>query len=198
MYCKVSIAIWVPKSFCAAAVVCFLPLHIHGQKYIHAHAVSPFTPEPRVELFQFVLISVSRRSCNFLSFKTVLCHLMVSPWVPWQELSWATFSPPCSLKQKSSSLWELLVWTPLSPPAGTQLGLLPFANFCVGVDAPSWKANPKHIWRGPQKEVTQSKVQTRNLFFFPMLCWLLRGGLCSSSKQTEDENSCERAGIKYV
>lgn len=198
MYCKVSITTWVPKSFCAAAVVCFLPLHIHGQKYIRAHAVSPFTPEPRVELFQFVLISVSRRSCNFLSFKTVLCHLMVSPWVPWQELSWATFSPLCSLKQKSSSLWELLVWTPLSPP----------------LQEPSWDCCllPTSVWEwmlplgkqiqsiseGIHKGSNPVKGTNKKSFFFLMLCWLLRGGLCSSSKQTEDENSCERAGIKYV
>lgn len=198
MYCKVSIAIWVPKSFCAAAVVCFLPLHIHGQKYIHAHAVSPFTPEPRVELFQFVLISVSRRSCNFLSFKTVLCHLMVSPWVPWQELSWATFSPPCSLKQKSSSLWELLVWTPLSPPGSNPVGIAAFCQLLCGSGCSLLESKSKAYLKGSTEGGNPVKGTNKKSFFFPMLCWLLRGGLCSSSKQTEDENSCERAGIKYV
>lgn len=197
MYCKVSIATWVPKSFCAAAVVCFLPLHIHGQKYIRAHAVSPFTPEPRVELFQFVLISVSRRSCNFLSFKTVLCHLMVS-LSPLTRAFMGNIFTPVFLKAE-----EFLL-----------VGVTCMNSTLIPLQEPSWDCCllPTSVWEwmlplgkqiqsiseGIHKGSNPVKGTNKKSFFFLMLCWLLRGGLCSSSKQTEDENSCERAGIKYV
>lgn len=172
----------------------------HPWTKIHpAHAVVSLHTRACMELFSFVLISLSRGSCNFLSFKTVLCHLMASPWVPWQELSWVTFSPRCSWKQTSFSMWELFVWTPLSSPGRNPVGIAAFCQLLCGSGCSLLESKSKAYLKGSTEGSNPVKATNKKSFFFPSCFFLfLREGLCSSSKQTQDEKSCERTGIKYV
>lgn len=108
--------------------------------------------------------------CNFLSLKNVLCHLMGSPWVPWQELSWVTISPMYAWKQTSFYTWELIclnsTFTPWQEPRWDRCLFQSYTRGCCSLLENKSKAYLKASTEGRNPG---SKVKLKRLLFFLFL-----------------------------